>query len=151
MNINFTNALHQSGLSTYRLSKQSGVPYTVVHELVSGKKDINKRPAETVSRLAAVLGLSSEEIMNPIYYMDKVSGKYRGVSYEWKHDGEMKLLLKNKDFSSTLESKYNMTRQKDKKAYDAYTEICIDQTLAELDAKNAIERFLQKEKADGNL
>ena len=38
MNNNFINALEKSGLTIYKLSKQSGIPYTVVHELASGKK-----------------------------------------------------------------------------------------------------------------
>ena len=141
MNTTFINAMKTSGLSMYRLAKLSGVPYTVVYELASGKKDINKRPAETVSRLAATLGLSSEEIMNPVYYMDGVSGKYRGVNYRWKHDKTMKLLIRSRDYSEIVESKYNMTHKKDKKAYEAYTEICIDQLLLQLDAKKAIEQF----------
>ncbi|MBP3902246.1 MAG: helix-turn-helix transcriptional regulator [Blautia sp.] len=146
MNTNFMNALKSSGYSLYRLAKLSGVPYTVVHEVASGKKDINKRPAETVSRLAATLGRSSEEIMNPIYYMDGVCGIYRGVNYRWKHDKTMKLLIKTGEFSELLDSKYNMTNGKDKKAYEAYTEICIDQCLLQLDSKKAIEQHLRREK-----
>ena len=149
MNHNFADALKVSGLTIYKLSKQSGVPYTVVHELASGKKDINRRPAETVARLAAVLGLSSEEIMNPVFYMDKVSGKYRGVHFVWKHEDVMKLFLRSRDFSGVIESKYNMNHQKDKKAYDAYTEICIDQELNRIDSEQTINRFLQKEIKNG--
>ena len=143
MNTNFTSVLKESGYSVYRLAKLTGVPYTVVHELASGKKDINKRPAETVSRLAAALGRSSEDIMNPIYYMDGVSGTYRGVKYQWKHDKTMKLVINTGDFSDTLDSEYDMIHGKDKKAYEAYTEICIDQRLMQLDSKKAIDRILQ--------
>ena len=66
MNKNFVNAVKNSGITPYRLSKYSGVPYTIISELLTGKKDINKRAADTVLRLAKALNLEISDIMNPV-------------------------------------------------------------------------------------
>ncbi len=81
--------------------------------------------------------------------MDKVSGKYLGVNYTWKHEGVMKLYLQFKNSSRIIESKYNMNHQKDKKAYDAYTEICIDQALLQMESEKSITDFMRRETKNG--
>ena len=92
MNKNFVNAVKNSGITPYRLSKYSGVPYTIISELLTGKKDINKRAADTVLRLAKALNLEISDIMNPVYVLDGVSGKYKGVSYRWKRQDDYMIL-----------------------------------------------------------
>ena len=92
MNKNFVNAVKNSGITPYRLSKYSGVSYTIISELLTGKKDINKRAADTVLRLAKALDLEISDIMNPVYVLDGVSGKYKGVSYRWKRQDDYMIL-----------------------------------------------------------
>ena len=82
-NNNFNRTLEQSGLSMYALAKRSAVPYTTVNEIHNGKIDINQCAASTVFRLAAALGVESEAIINPIYYLDGVKGKYKGIDFTW--------------------------------------------------------------------
>ena len=92
MNIKFVKAVKNSGITPYRLSKYSGVSYTIISELLTGKKDINKRAADTVLRLAKALDLEISDIMNPVYLLDGVSGKYRGVSYRWERQNDYMIL-----------------------------------------------------------
>lgn len=85
-NMNFNTALERSGMSMYALSKASGVPYTTINEIRNCKNDINQCAASTVWRLSAALGVSAEEIINPIYYLDGVRGKYKGIDFTWSVD-----------------------------------------------------------------
>ena len=52
MNEKFIAAVKKAGITGYKLSKKTGIPYTTISELLTGKKDINKKAAETVLRLA---------------------------------------------------------------------------------------------------
>jgi len=83
-NIRFNKVLKESGLSMYALSKRSGIPYTTINEIHNGKNDINQCAASTVCRLAAALNVSSDAILNDIYYLDGVKGKYKGIEYIWR-------------------------------------------------------------------
>ena len=82
-NNNFNAALQHSGLSMYALSKRSGIPYTTINELHNGKNDINQCAVSTVWRLGAVIGVPPESLMNPIYYLNGVKGRYKGIDYTW--------------------------------------------------------------------
>lgn len=66
------------------LSKLSDVPYTTISELKHSKIDINRCAAATVFKLAATLGVSEKEILNPIKYVIGASGEYKGMPYLWK-------------------------------------------------------------------
>lgn len=82
-NRNFNRALAASGRSMYALARLCGVPYTTINEIHRGKNDINQCAAGTVQRIAAGLGVSSEDILNEIYYLDGVKGRYRGIDFVW--------------------------------------------------------------------
>ena len=52
-------------LSKYRLSKNSGVPYTTVNDICSGRARLEKCSAETIYRLSQELGVSMESLLEP--------------------------------------------------------------------------------------
>ncbi len=52
-------------LTVYRLSKESGVPYTTVSDLCNNKVNLRKCSAETLYRLAKALGVSMESLIEP--------------------------------------------------------------------------------------
>ena len=85
-NTGFKRALENAGISMYELSRLSAVPYTTVNEIHNGKLDINQCAAGTVKRLSAILGVSVDEILNPIMYLNGVKGKYKGIEYVWSTD-----------------------------------------------------------------
>jgi plasmid maintenance system antidote protein VapI len=55
--------LSKQGISVSALSRRSGVPYSTTHELVHGKKALEKAAAETVYRISRVLDVSMEELV----------------------------------------------------------------------------------------
>lgn len=55
--------MKQNNLSMYRLSKNSGVPYTTVSDICTGKAQLEKCSAETVFKLARELGVSMEVLL----------------------------------------------------------------------------------------
>ena len=63
--------LEEREISVSQCSKLSGIPYTTLLELVSGKRKIEKCTAETVYKLAGTLGVSMEEMMELAGYEEK--------------------------------------------------------------------------------
>ena len=60
MNINYY--LEEKGMTKYRLSKLSGVPYATLNDLFSGKTRIEKCSAETLYKISKLLGRLDEEL-----------------------------------------------------------------------------------------
>ena len=130
LNEQFKKAVKASKMSPYRLSKYSGVPYTTISELLTEKKDINKRAADTVVRLAKAMDLEVSDIMNPIYVLDGVSGRHNGVSYKWKRKNDhMSLLAKSKKWTETIDIEYTFQKFNERKKYDLIAGLYIDPIL----------------------
>lgn len=55
--------LKESGMTKYRLSKLSGVPHATLSDLCSGKSRIEKCSAETLYKIAEVLQVSMENLL----------------------------------------------------------------------------------------
>ncbi len=58
-----TEQLEKKQMTKYMLSKVSGVPQATINDICSGKTDLEKCAAGTLYRLAKVLGVSIEEIL----------------------------------------------------------------------------------------
>ena len=63
--------LEEQNMTKYRLSKESGVPQATINDICSGKADLDKCAAGTLYRLARVLNVSIEDIL------DSVEKEYR--------------------------------------------------------------------------
>ena len=144
MNDNFKAVLRQRHITAYRLAKDTGIPYTTIYELTTGKKDINKKPLEDIIRIAAALQTSLDNIQNPVHVMDKRSGKYRNVKYTWSYDGIMLLNVKYKEESKTIKTDLQMTNIDDVQVYIAVTELIIDNYLNEVTEEKEIQRLQEK-------
>ena len=55
--------LEKQNMTKYRLSKDSGVPQATINDICSGKADLEKCTAGTLYRLAKVLGVTVEDIL----------------------------------------------------------------------------------------
>lgn len=55
--------LEKQHITKYRLSKDSGVPQTTINDICSGKAELEKCSAGTLYRLAKVLDVSIEDIL----------------------------------------------------------------------------------------
>lgn len=60
--------IKRKNITRYRLSKESGVPYTTINDICNQKTRLNKASAETVYRLAKVLDIPMEILVE--YYLD---------------------------------------------------------------------------------
>lgn len=56
--------LEKINMTKYRLSKDSGVPQATINDICSGKADLEKCSAGTLYRIAKVLGISIEAILD---------------------------------------------------------------------------------------
>ncbi|MCR4960198.1 MAG: helix-turn-helix transcriptional regulator [Lachnospiraceae bacterium] len=55
--------LERQNMTKYRLSKESGVPQTTIIDICSGRADVEKCAAGTLYRVAKVLGITVEGIL----------------------------------------------------------------------------------------
>ena len=55
--------IYERGLTPYRVAKLSGIPQRTVYCYASGERDIRKANFETVKKLADVLKVSVDEIV----------------------------------------------------------------------------------------
>lgn len=55
--------LKKQNMTKYRLSKESGIPQTTIIDICSGKTELEKCTAGTLYRLAKVLGITVEDIL----------------------------------------------------------------------------------------
>ncbi len=58
-----TEQLEKKQMTKYQLSRMSGVPQTTINDICSGRADLEKCCAGTLYRLANVLGVTIEEIL----------------------------------------------------------------------------------------
>jgi plasmid maintenance system antidote protein VapI len=57
--------MKDKNISQYRLAKDSGIPYTTIHDICSERAQLEKCSAETVYRISKVLGVSMESLIAP--------------------------------------------------------------------------------------
>ena len=57
------DALKKQNMTKYRLSKESGVPQATINDICSGKSDIEKCSAGTLYKIAKVLHVTVEDIL----------------------------------------------------------------------------------------
>lgn len=55
--------LQEKGFSRYRLSKESGVPWAVLSDICSGKTNMERCSAATLSKLSKTLGITVDELL----------------------------------------------------------------------------------------
>lgn len=57
--------LEKKKITQYRLSKDSGIAYTTINDICSGRAKLEKCSAETVYRISKTIGVSMEELIEP--------------------------------------------------------------------------------------
>lgn len=57
--------MQKQNMTKYRLSKNSGIPYTTLTDIISGKALLSKCSAETVYKLSQALDISMEDLLAP--------------------------------------------------------------------------------------
>lgn len=64
--------LQREKMSIYRLSRLSGIPYTTVNDICSGRTSLEKCSGETIYKLSRTLNVTMEELLAP-YLQKRVS------------------------------------------------------------------------------
>ncbi|SFT32274.1 Cro/C1-type HTH DNA-binding domain-containing protein [Lachnospiraceae bacterium XBD2001] len=54
--------MEEKDVSSYQLSKDTGIPYATLNDLINGKRDFHKITAETLYRLATYFDLTMDEL-----------------------------------------------------------------------------------------
>lgn len=85
MNSGFKNALSDSGMTMYSLSKQTGLPYTTINRLVNEKLSINNCNAGAVFKIASALGVRMEVLMRGecVYTLDEIAERIAPVAKKY--------------------------------------------------------------------
>lgn len=101
--MNIHTYLSSNNQSLYSIAKSSGIPYTTLKELVSGKRKIENLPGKTILKLAKALDCTMEEVMSIEFSNDSICIS----SYKTKADYFKSLLRNYKNvvlaFDSALE------------------------------------------------
>lgn len=86
--------LNDRSITKYRLSKLSGVPYTTINDICSGKADIKKCSADTIYRIAGALDITMEDLLKP-YYVDRPDFELfkSNVCHKLKEQGDIDFVI----------------------------------------------------------
>ena len=132
MNENFNNAMESLGVTAYRLSKDTGIPYTTISELCNNKIDINKCSAETVYKLALYFECEMKDILNYVNILENYSGKYLGHKFRWNKGREpISLSVEINGKVETITPIPKVCTSRPHLFKRAYTELLIDKLLEE--------------------
>ena len=72
----------EKGMTKYRLAKLSGVPHTTLNDICNGKTRIEKCSVETIYKLAQVLSVSMEYLIESSFELrDSASERERSFEY----------------------------------------------------------------------
>lgn len=109
MNDKFKSLIHMNKTSLYRLSKETGIPYTTINELMNDKKNINHIAAETVYKLCLYFNCSQTDILNNCFLLENCEGTYNKIKYYWKtRDNMIEFHIIDGNEDIVLESLTNM-------------------------------------------
>lgn len=63
--VTINELMKEKNITKYRLSKNSGIPYTTINDICNGKALLEKCTAETIYRIAKTLGVTMEDLLEP--------------------------------------------------------------------------------------
>jgi len=135
VNENLMRIIKNNRISLYKLSMETGLPYTTLCRLKQGIMDINKCSCEVLYRLALFFDCNMEELLNPIQYLSNIKGTYRGYNYSWKAEKDKDIFVVKKG-NETIITDYDnaMTNRKYYKSLKAFAEMEIDAYIMKKEA-----------------
>ncbi len=140
MNQKLNEKIVKTGKSIYLISKETGIPYSSLNDIINGKVDVNKCSSETIFLLSLYLQCSIEDILNEFPLINGVSGKYKNIKYYWKYDTKRKMELhiieENNDI--VIDSGNMFSQSRFYKETKRMTELLIDYYLEEQEAKGLL-------------
>ena len=86
--------MEKKNISRYRLSKTSGIPYTTITDICSGKAKLEKCSAETIYKLAKSFDVTMEELLEPCFEQRSSFELYKSnVCHELKEKGDIQFVI----------------------------------------------------------
>ena len=83
MNEHFKQCVKNADKSIYRISQETGIPYTTLNELMNGKKAINRVAAETVYKICLYFHCQMQDLLDQFLLLENSNGYYQGIHYKW--------------------------------------------------------------------
>lgn len=143
--MDFNKLLEEKNISKYKLSKESGVPYSTVCDISTGKSVLLKCSAETVLRISHVLGMTAEELVGDISYPATNTGKSSSESKEKEKKTKA-------DGAAGKKAKKSINKTKKEENLDPIKKAYLDKKAAREEAyKNYCEDLQSKIKEMGEL
>ena len=143
--MDFNKLLEEKNISKYKLSKESGVPYSTVCDISTGKSVLLKCSAETVLRISHVLGMTAEELVGDISYPATNTGKSSSGSKEKEKKTKA-------DGAAGKKAKKSINKTKKEENLDPIKKAYLDKKAAREEAyKNYCEDLQSKIKEMGEL
>lgn len=143
--MDFNKLLEEKNISKYKLSKESGVPYSTVCDISTGKSVLLKCSAETVLRISHVLGMTAEELVGDISYPETNTGKSSSESKEKEKKTKA-------DGAAGKKAKKSINKTKKEENLDPIKKAYLDKKAAREEAyKNYCEDLQSKIKEMGEL
>jgi transcriptional regulator with XRE-family HTH domain len=97
--MNLNTVIEQKNITKYKLAKISGVPFTTISEITTGKSNIKNCTGETLYRLAKALDMSMEDLLSEsMEYRQSFDTFKSNVCHMVKDMGDINFLI------DTLES-----------------------------------------------
>ena len=97
-------------MSVYRLAKESGIAYTTVNDICSGKAQMEKCSAETIYKIARVLDVSMEELLAPCFIVRSSFENFKSsVCHRVKELGDIDFIIEiieSRDIRTYYERKW---------------------------------------------
>ena len=125
--MDFNKLLEDKKISKYKLSKESGVPYSTICDISTGKSVLLKCSAETVIRIAHVLNMKVEDLVGEIAYPENEKSTPKKKAKTEKVKSDKKTEDKKKDKKSLPNDpikKGYLDRKKERE--EAYKNYCED-------------------------
>jgi plasmid maintenance system antidote protein VapI len=94
--------LKERNITKYRLSKDSGIPYTTINDICSGKAQLEKCSAETVYRISRQLHITMEEFIETS--MNDAIGMEHRTSFETFKSNVCHRVMDIKDINFIIET-----------------------------------------------
>ena len=86
--------MEKKNITRYRLSKDSGIPYTTITDICSGKAQLEKCSAETIYKLAKKLDITMEMLLEPCFETRSSFELYKSnVCHQVKEKGDIQFII----------------------------------------------------------
>lgn len=140
MNAKFVEQFEKGSKSVYSVSKQTGIPYTTLSELLNGKIDINKCAVGMVYRLSLYFDCRVEDLLNKEPLITNASGTYRKIKYKWEKSqtpGRIQLRIWDRGQEKVIDES-TCSQARFYSSYKLLTETVIDAFLQQKQAEELL-------------